>query len=81
MQTAPETGVAALGVRLAQDLRRTGCSCPASPLQSIHAVAFFWATKRNGAAVHGGGCIGCIPFGCLTGMLLLAGAAALLLML
>jgi len=41
-------------------------------------MSVFWATKRPGARVHGGGCIGCIPFGCVTGMVILAALVALL---
>jgi hypothetical protein len=47
-------------------------------LHSIPTMVFFWATKRPGARVHGGGCIGCIPFGCVTGLMVLAGVIALL---
>jgi hypothetical protein len=39
-------------------------------------MSFLWITKRPGQRVRGGGCIGCVPFGCLPVLAIVAGALA-----
>jgi hypothetical protein len=42
-------------------------------------MSFIWVSKRSGQRTRGGGCIGCIPFGCLPVLLLVAVVVALVL--
>jgi hypothetical protein len=41
-------------------------------------MSFVWISKRSGQRARGGGCIGCIPFGCLPLLLLAAALTAAL---
>ncbi|HYK00728.1 MAG TPA: hypothetical protein VE974_03170 [Thermoanaerobaculia bacterium] len=40
-------------------------------------MSFVWISKRSGQRTRGGGCIGCVPFGCLPLLVLAALAVAL----
>jgi hypothetical protein len=35
-------------------------------------MSFVWISKRSGQRARGGGCIGCVPFGCAVPFALLA---------
>jgi hypothetical protein len=39
-------------------------------------MSFVWISKRSGQRARGGGCIGCVPFGCLPLLLLAAAVTA-----
>ena len=42
-------------------------------------MPFVWISKTSGQRARGGGCIGCLPFGCLTIVPMVALMTALLL--
>ena len=42
-------------------------------------MSFVWVSKRSGQRTRGGGCIGCVPFGCLPVLVFVGVVVALVL--